>query len=287
MINRLFTKKNPLFFIGFVVFSLIVLGTIFIPMISSYNWATSYGAKPFEAPSKAHLYGTNLLGQDLFTGIWIGGRTSLMVAILGTLPYTLFGSLAGILDGYWGKRIGFLISQLMTFLYALPILPLLLMLSFLFRYMGLSQSQVVYASIGIYSLFSAPTLYKIVRAETVRINSEEYMRAAEILGFGMLRRISKHLLPNVIGHIIVASIQFVTQLLIIELVLFFFGLSFSPEKAPTWGSLIPNLDGPNTFKEFYWVWLFPILTVATTTISLKFISEGLRIAFDPKVEDYH
>ena len=282
--SRIF-KKNPLLIIGIIVFSIILLGTILVPILSPYEWLDRDLLQSFEAPSSTHLFGTTEGSQDLFLGIWIGGRTSLFLAIIGVLPYTLFGSLFGILAGYFGKRTGFLISQFMTFIYAMPLLPLIVLLRFFFDYIGLSEVQAIYASIFTYSFFSVPTLYKVVKAETIRINAEEYMRAAELMGVGKFKRIFNHLLPNLIGQIIVASVQFITQILILELVLFFFGIQFSPDITPTWGSLIPNLSGPNKFREYYWLWLFPILTVAITTISLKFISEGLRIAFDPKVED--
>ena len=285
MSQKIKRKKNPLLSIGIIIFALIILATIFVPVLSPYDWTDRDLLHSFEAPSSTHLFGTTEGSQDLFLGIWIGGRTSLFLAIMGVLPYTLFGTLFGILAGYFGKRTGFFISQFMTFIYAMPLLPLIVLLRFFFDYIGLSVSQAIYASIFTYSFFSVPTLYKVVKAETIRINAEEYMKAAEIMGVGKARRIFNHLLPNLSGQIIVASVQFITQIIILELVLFFFGIQFSPDRTPTWGSLIPNLSGPNKFREYYWLWLFPIMTVAITTISLKFISEGLRIAFDPKAED--
>ena len=287
MIKKMFKKKNHLLLFGLTVFTLIVLGTVVFPMVSPYTWNAIDSTQKFRAPSSTHFFGTTERGLDLFTCIWIGGRTSLFIAIIGTLPYTLIGSFTGIVGGYFGKKFDFVLSQIMTFIYAMPLLPLIMMLSFVLRNIGLNTPQVVYTSIIIYSLFSAPTLYKIIRVETIRINSEEYMKAAELIGIGSFRRIIKHLLPNLSGQIIVAMIQFMSQVLIFELILFFFGVSFMPLSTTSWGSLIPNLSGPNTFKDYYWIWLFPILTVSVTTISLKFISEGLRIAYDPKVEDSH
>jgi len=280
--RKLNLKKNPLLLIGITLVSIIIIFTITVPFVSPYNWLDRDGTQRFIAPSSEHLFGTNEWGQDLFLGIWKGGRISLLVAVLGVLPYTLFGAFMGIIGGHSNNRIGFIISQLMTFIYAMPLLPLILLLRFPLGYIGLSETQIVYASIGIYSFFSAPTLYKIVKAETLRIKSEEYMKAAEIMGISRYHQIVHHLLPNLAGQIIVAMIQFMTQLIILELVLYFFGVYLQPEEGPTWGSLIPNISGPNTFKEYYWIWLFPMIVVSLTTIGLKFISEGLRIEFDPK-----
>ena len=283
--KKLFSKKNPLFMIGIIVFTLIVLGTLIIPECTNEIWRHKDLTRDFEKPSAAHIYGTNEFGQDLFVGIWQGGRTSLLMAIIGIIPYTLIGSSMGIIAGFWGKRIGFFISQLMTFIYAMPLLPLIMMLGFVLYTSGLNESQMVYVTILIYSLFSSPTLFKVIKAETIRLNSEEFMKAATLSGISKIRMIFKHLLPNLTGQILVSAVQFTTQILILEMMLYFFGIAFKPLETPTWGSIIPNLDGPSTFREYYWLWLFPILTVAITTISLKFISEGLRIAFDPKVEN--
>ena len=277
-------KKNPLLVIGLVLLCIIVFGTIVFQEISGYTWGTLDGNARFRPPSSEHLFGTTEQGFDLFTGIWQGGRMSLFLAIVGTLPYVFFGVLFGILEGYFGNKTKAIISSMTTFMYAVPLIPILLIMSIFIAHFEVNHTLKILIIIFSYGLFSSPVLYKVIKAETMRINSEEYMRAAEMSGTGKVRIIFKHLLPNLMSQIVVAAVQFLSQVIIVEVILLFIGVSFPMGLIPTWGNLIPNLTGVNTFKEYYWIWFYPIMIVMTTTVSIKLISEGLRVRFAQKRE---
>lgn len=277
-------KKNPLLIVGCVILIFILIGIIIFPEISVYEWGTLDGNARFKPPSSEHLFGTTEQGFDLFTGIWQGGRMSLLLALVGTIPYVFFGVLFGILEGYFGRTTKTLITGLTTFMYAIPLIPILLIMNLFIAHFEVDSTLRVIMIIFFYGLFSSPVLYKVIKSETMRINSEEYMRAAEMTGTGKFRIIVKHLLPNLRSQIVVASVQFLSQVIIVEVILLFIGIGFPMGRIPTWGNLIPNLTGTNTFKEYYWIWFYPIMTVMTTTVSIKLISEGLRVRYAQKRE---
>jgi peptide/nickel transport system permease protein len=280
--------KNPMILAGIVILSIIFLAVIFGPIFSPYHWSDLDGTMKFKAPSAQHWLGTNRIGQDLLVNICEGGRISLLLASVAVIPYTLFGTLFGLVCGYGNSRLNFALSQFMTFIQALPLLPLIMMMGIFLSQLNFSVFQILLTSIVLYSFFSTPTLFKVVRAETMRIRSEDYLLAAEVSGVSRWAILFKHLFPNLRSHVIVSSIQFMAQILIIELMLSFIGIGFSGRIneaiQPTWGNLIPNIIGPNAFKEYYWTWLYPIGIVAVTTIGLRLLSEGLRVAFDPKAQ---
>lgn len=281
--------KNPMILSGTFMILIILLAVIFAPIVSPYKWYDLDGTMKFMPPSGQHWFGTTRIGQDLFVNICEGGRISLLLASVAVIPYTVFGTLFGLLCGYGNKRVNFALSQFMTFVQALPLLPLIMMMGIFLRQLNFTTLQVLLSSIVIYSFLSTPTLFKVVRAETMRIRSEDYLLAAEVSGVSRRAILFKHLFPNLRSHVIVSSIQFMAQILIVELMLSFIGIGFSGNNneaiQPTWGNLIPNISGPNAFKEYYWTWLYPIGIVAVTTISLRLISEGLRVAFDPKAQE--
>lgn len=281
--------KNPMILTGAVMLLIILMAVIFVPIVSPYKWSDLDGTMKFMPPSAQHWFGTTRIGQDLFVNICEGGRISLLLASVAVIPYTLFGTLFGLICGYGNKRVNFALSQFMTFVQALPLLPLIMMMGIFLSQLSFTIFQILLTSIVIYSFLSTPTLFKVVRAETMRIRSEDYLLAAEVSGVSRMAILFRHLFPNLRSHVIVSSIQFMAQILIVELMLSFIGIGFSGSIneaiQPTWGNLIPNISGPNAFKEYYWTWFFPIGIVAVTTISLKLLSEGLRVAFDPKAQE--
>jgi peptide/nickel transport system permease protein len=279
-------KKNPLLKIGLLLFLVILLGVVFIPLLSPYHWTVSNALLSYKAPSLEHWFGTTQHGQDLFVTIWQGGRLSLTLALIGVIPYVFVGTFLGIISGLGHKRLDFLVSQFMTFIHAFPLLPLLLIFSIGLKSIDVDPLHILLIAIVIYSLFSTPQIYKVIRIETLRIGSEDYMKAADIMGISKKSKLIRHIFPNLAGFVVVAALQFMAHLLIIELLLFFIGIgrmnSRSGDHLPSWGNLIPNIRGDNMFREYTWTWLFPISTIVMTTISLRLISEGLRVAIDPK-----
>lgn len=280
--------KNPLILVGLFLLLIIVFGVILIPMLSPYQWSDVDGTMKYQAPSSEHWFGTTRLGQDLFVNIWQGGRISLTLALIGVIPYTIIGTLLGILSGAGNQRVDFVVSQFMTFIHAFPLLPLIMILGIGLRQIEMEPFQILFLSVFIYSIFSTPSLFKVIRAETMRIHSEEYMKATNILGLNRWAKTKNHIFPNLASYVIVSSLQFMAHILIVELLLFFIGVGYSTSanqsRPPSWGNLIPNIRGDNAFKEYYWTWFFPISTIALTTVSLRLLSEGLRVAFDPKAE---
>ncbi len=279
-------KKNHLAIIGLVLFLLIILGIIFIPILSPYKWNDLDGTKRYQAPSAQHWYGTMRNGNDLFTNVWYGGRESLLYASMATSVYVIFGTLTGLWSGYYGKKVDFIINHIMDFIHALPHIPILMIMGTALTMLEWRAPQILMVSLVTYGFFSSPILFKIIRYQVLQLKTQEFMQAADLLGISKRAKIYKHLLPNVVSHIVVAISLMMSQAILIELLLFFIGIGyrggeFSPMR-PTLGNLIPNIRGFDAFRNYYWLSVFPILTVILVSISLKLIGEGLREALDPK-----
>jgi len=279
-------KNNRLALVGLIMFLIILAGVIVIPILSPYTWNHVDGTRRYNPPSSENWFGTMRNGNDLFVNIWYGGRLSLIYASLTTILYLIVGTFTGLLSGFFGGKTDTLINAIMDFIHAIPLIPILITGGIVLNYRGWDTSIVILCAMMAYGFFSSPILYKIVRNQVKQLQSFEFMQAAKHLGLSRFSRIFKHLLPNVLSHIVVSASIMMSQAILIELLLFFTGIGFTAGEynplRPTWGNLVPNLRGANIFRKYYWISFFPLLTIIFTTTSLKLVGEGLREAIDPR-----
>jgi ABC-type dipeptide/oligopeptide/nickel transport system permease subunit len=279
-------KQNRIALVGLVMLSLIIASVIFIPMISPYTWNQVDGTKLFDSPNSENWFGTTRTGNDLFVNIWYGGRQSLFYASITTLLYLFVGTFTGLISGFFGKKTDTIINGVMDFIHALPLIPILIVGGIILNFRGVQSSQLILSAMLVYGFCSTPILFKIIRNQVKQLQSLEFMQAANHLGISRTSQIFKHLLPNVLSHVVVSASLMMSQAILIELLLFFVGIGYNAGEfnplRPTWGNLVPNIRGVNIFRRYYWLSVFPILTIAFTTTSFKLIGEGLREALDPK-----
>jgi peptide/nickel transport system permease protein len=228
-----------------------------------------------QAPSWAHLMGTDDLGRDVFTRILYGGRISLMVGIFAATFSTVIGSLIGALSGYYGGLVDNVLMRFTEVMIAIPTLPLLIIISSYAR----ASVPVIVLVIGVLSWMATA---RIVRASVHSTKRQDFVLGASSVGCRTPSIIGRHIIPNVMGPIIVGATLGVGSAIIVESSLSFLGLGISPP-TPTWGNMLQ--DSQATMASKPWLTLFPGLAILITVLCINFLGEGLHDALDPTVRN--
>ncbi|MGW8267465.1 MAG: oligopeptide ABC transporter permease [Longimicrobiales bacterium] len=228
-----------------------------------------------QAPSWQHWMGTDDLGRDLFTRILYGGRISILIGIFSAIIGTGLGSFIGAVAGFFGGRVDNLLMRFTDVVYSIPTLPLLIVLS--------SYSQAVVSSMAlIIGLLSWMATARVVRGEVLALKETTFVEAARSLGATDFRLITRHILPNAIGPIVVGATLAVGNAIILESSLSFLGLGVQPP-TPTWGNML--MDAQSTMATKPWLTIFPGLAILLVVLSVNFIGDGLQDALDPTARD--
>lgn len=276
--------RHRLAMFGLLVLTLIVLSIFCGPLIYTNSPNTVNFAEAAQGPNRLHPFGTNDLGQDLLARVLKGGRVSIVVGIFSMLLAILLGTGIGALAGYFGQMVDGVLMRLTDIFFALPQLPLLLLVIYLFRD---AVTHLVGAETGIFVLvvlmiggLNWMSLARLVRANFLTLREAEFITAAHALGLPQRRIILHHLLPNTLGPVIVAATLAVGSAIITESSLSFLGLGFPPD-TPTWGRML--FDAQNFVEFMPFMALFPGLFIFLTVLSINYVGDGLRDAFDPQL----
>ncbi len=277
-------RRNHQAMLGAVILLIIIFSVILGPFIYSTSIHKIDFAQSTLPPNWQHPFGTNDLGQDILARWLYGGRISLAVGVFSMLVAIFIGILIGAVAGFYG---GFLDTALMRFTdlcLALPRLPLLLLIIFLFRD-GIKA--IAGAELGIFVLIvliigglNWMSVARLVRAGFLTVREMEFVTAARALGATPWRLIWVHILPNVISPVLVAGTLSVSTAIITESTLSFFGLGFPPD-VPTWGRML--YDGQNYIEFAPYMVIFPGMAIFLTVLSINYIGDGLRDALDPRL----
>jgi peptide/nickel transport system permease protein len=225
------------------------------------------------APSLTHLMGTDDLGRDVFTRLLYGGRISISIGLLAALVGTALGALIGAVAGFFGRRVDSVLMRFTDVAFAIPTLPLLIVLS---RY----STAVVVSMVAIIGGLSWMGTARVVRSEVLTIRTMPYLEAAHALGAANLRMIGRHAIPNALSPLIVGATLAVGNAIMIESSLSFLGLGVQPP-TPTWGNML--MDSQATMASKPWLTLFPGAAILIVVLAINFIGEGLRDSLDPRV----
>jgi len=243
----------------------------------------------FGKPSLGNPLGTDELGRDLLLRLLYGGQISLFVGLIGAVAAATIGTVIGVIAGYAGGRIDAFLMRLTDAVIALPLLPLLIILAALdFTKLGLPAGMMrssygsLYIILGIIALVGWTTVARLVRGATLSVRERDYVRSARALGAGSTRIIIRHILPNVVSPIIVATTLSVGNVILTESILSFLGLGIQPP-LPSWGNMLTNA------QELIWqapalaVW--PGLLIFIAVMAFNFLGDGLQDALDPRADD--
>ena len=274
--------RDRLAFSGLVILVALVAAVLAGP----YLWAGSISeidfSRSLQAPSLEHPFGTDDLGRDLLARVLSGGRVSIAVGITAVLLAVTLGTAVGAFAGYF-NRVDSPLMRLTDLFLSLPVLPLLLVLIYLFRdvlqaALG-AQLGIFIMIVGVIGILNWMPTARLVRASFLSLKQKEFVEAARCIGAPDARIIFRHILPNVLSPVIVAATIGVGGAIITESTLSFLGLGF-PSDTPTWGRLL--FDSVNYLDIApHWA-IFPGLCIVVTVLSINFIGDGLRDALDPR-----
>jgi len=278
---RLF--KNRAAVASMIVLAIITGMALFAPYLSRY----AYDAIDYDlvscAPSwwpgdaacsagGAHWFGTDAVGRDLFVRVLYGARVSLAVGVVATLVSLVIGVLYGATAGYLGGRVDAVMMRAVDILYSLPFIFFVIILMVMFD----RNFILLFVAIGAVVWL---TMARIVRGQTLSAKQKEYIEAALAAGVSPFAIITRHIIPNVVGPVVVYVTLTVPDVILTESFLSFLGLGIQ-EPLTSWGVLIS--DGANTMESAPWLLVFPALFMAVTLFCFNFIGDGLRDALDPK-----
>ncbi|MGY2893959.1 oligopeptide ABC transporter permease [Deinococcus sp. UYEF24] len=272
LIRRFLKHKLAVF--GLVMLLLLALMAILAPYIAPYTFDgqdLSIIGQP-QPPSRLHLMGTDQLGRDAFTRILYGARISLMVGLFSALLATGLGTLIGALAGYYRGFIDTLLMRFTDVVLCIPLLPLVIVLSGILR----PSVALLICIVGGLSWMGTA---RLVRGQFLSLREREFVEASRALGGRDNRIMFRHILPNAVGPIIVSTTLSVGGAIMLESALSFLGLGVQPP-TPTWGNLLNYASQWLTGAP--WLALFPGLMILITVLSVNFLGDGLRDAFDPR-----
>lgn len=259
----------------------IFLSVIIVPMLSPDAYRKIDPVGRFASPSLENPFGTDELGRATFMRVMLGGRTSLLVGVVGAISATLLGGLVGAISGYYGGIVDNVLMRITDIMLTLPSLPLMLLVSVLF---GGGVGTVI----AIVAVFFWMSTARMVRSRFLSLKSEAFVEAARAAGCSTPRIIFRHLLPNSSDILLVAATLTVSTAIMYEATLSFLGFGVQPP-TPTWGNLLQRslqymLGMPGSPGIPWWLIFFPGFCILVTVLCVNFLGDGMRDALDPKTQ---
>ncbi len=266
-------RKNKLAMLGLGIVIVLILIAIFASFIAPYNPIERLKEESSLSPSRIHLFGTDLLGRDIFSRVIYGSRISIVVGVVAVGISVVIGLFLGALSGYFGNIPDAFIMRIADIFFAFPyILGAIVIMTVLGP--GIVN---IFIAIGILGWAS---FARIFRGSILSIKNKEYIEAAKALGASNYRIITKHIFPNAFAPIIVYATMNIGTAIIVEAALSFLGLGVQPP-TPAWGKMLS--ESLNYIDIAPWMMLFPGLAIVITVLGFVLLGDGLRDAFDPRL----
>jgi oligopeptide transport system permease protein len=270
-IDRLRQNKLAMTGLWFLLFMVVI--ALLTPLIAPYSYDGQNLDMGASSPSLAHWLGTDTFGRDMLTRIMYGGRVSLAVGFIATTVALLIGVLWGAVAGYVGGKTDAVMMRIVDILYALPFMIFIILLMVVFG----RSILLLFLAIGCVEWL---TMARIIRGQVLTLRQQEFVDAAVVIGLSPWQIITRHIIPNALGPIIVYVTLTIPSVMLLEAFLSFLGLGIQPPES-SWGLLISY--GVETMEEYPWLLVFPGLALSLTLFALNFLGDGLRDALDPRV----
>ena len=259
----------------------VIAGAFVLLMFAACAAAPLIAPFPFEAqdlelgaagPSREHWLGTDALGRDVFSRLLYGGAVSLKVGLIATAVSCVIGVFYGMAAGWCGGARDSVMMRLVDILYALPFTLFVILLTVLFG----QELWLIYVAVGAVSWL---TMARIVRNQTRELRAQAFVEAAICMGQTPAKIMLRHILPNILGTVIVYATLTVPGVMLTEAFISFLGLGVKPPMT-SWGLMIK--EGADAMQDYPWLLLFPGAFFAGTLFALNVFGDGLRDAFDPR-----
>jgi peptide/nickel transport system permease protein len=265
-------KKNRLSWIGIILLATIALVALFAPWVAPHDPLQQNIAYRLEGPSAEFWLGTDSYGRDVLSRLIYGTRVSLLVGFVAVLIAMLIGSTLGIIAGYVGGMVDRLIMGLVDVLLSFPTLLLGLMIAAM---LGASLQNLIIAI----AITEIAPFVRVARAPTIALKQRDFVDAGRALGYGPMRLMRVHILPNMVSDVVVLGSLWMASAIRTEAALSFIGLGVPPPAA-TWGSMIR--EGFENILDAWWLTVFPSVAILLTVLALNLLGDALRDAIDPK-----
>ncbi|MDP5215690.1 ABC transporter permease [Ruegeria sp. 2205SS24-7] len=266
--------REPLGVFGLALVLLVIFGAVFADFLTQWDPTRINPRVRFEGPSGEHLLGTDQLGRDLLARVLHGGRIALYVALVSTAISLAVGIVLGLIAGY-GPR---WLDNLMILVFdAMKSFPTVMLALALVTITGPSLTAVILVVI----LVNVPGYARIVRTQTIAIKTSEFVTAAQSAGASTARILRVHIMPNVIGPLVILASMDIPVVIAIEAGMSFLGLGVRPP-TPSWGSILN--DGFAQIRETPWIAIAGGIPIIVTTLGFTFLGETLRDVFDPRLK---
>ena len=270
--RRFFRNKAAV--ASLIILFFIMLFVIFAPILMPFSyedtdWAMMTNPPDFES---MHYFGTDSSGRDLLVRLAIGGRISLLVGVAGALIAVLVGTLYGATAGYIGGKTDAVLMRILEILYSFPFMFFVILLVTFFG----QNILLIFVAIGMVSWLD---MARIVRGQTLSLKRKEFIEAAIVCGVSSRQIVWRHIVPNVLGVVVVYASLLVPGMILFESFLSFLGLG-TQEPLSSWGALWNY--GSKSMEAAPWLLIFPAIFLVITLFCFNFIGDGLRDALDPK-----
>lgn len=265
-------KMNKVAVVALCVLIVLILMCVFAPMVSQYEYETMSDVRN-AAPNAEHWFGTDKLGRDMWTRVWIGGRVSIVIGLVGALISMFIGCIYGGIAAYFGGVVDTVMMRIVEVLISIPYMIIVILMSVV---LGDSNMGTLLLAMCITGWCGTA---RFVRSEMLRIKSEEFTLAAQLLGVSAWKIVTRHFIPNTMSIIIVNITFSIPSYIFSEAFLSYLGLGIQPP-GTSWGALASAAQSSFTFYPY--LLAFPVLMIALTMLCFTLIGEGLRDALDPK-----
>lgn len=267
-------SDNRAALISLILLMLISMIVIIGPVVSQYDSQTTNFGLILSPPdsNNGHWFGTDALGRDLYVRVLQGGRISLVIGLVATLVTICIGVLYGTIAGYLGGRIDALMMRLVDVLYATPFMFFVILLMVVFG----RNLLLIFVAIGAVNWLD---MARIVRGQAMSIKNQDFVMAAKVCGLSEWAIIVRHIIPNLVGVVVVYATLTIPQVILIESFISFLGLGIQ-EPLTSWGALVNA--GMREMHRAPWLLIIPALMLSTTVLCLNVVGDGLRDMFDIK-----
>lgn len=270
---RNFKKRKTAVVSLFVLLAMIAL-VLVGPLMVPYNYYSNDYDAINEGPSSTHWFGTDTLGRDLWSRVWVGGRVSLLIAVLATVFPYMIGMAVGGISGYFGGKLDMIIMRLVDILMGIPGMIYNILLMVALGSGNISTLVIAFTLTG--WLGSART----TRGMVLQLKERDFVMASRTLGASSMRVIFRHLLPNTLGILVVGMTMSIPNIIFSEAFLSFIGLGIAPPN-PSWGQLIKTAS--EVFKSSPYQFIIPCACISVTLLCFNLMGDGLRDALDPRL----